>query len=389
MQHRPFGKTGLMLPAITCGCMRFQQSWNAAEAISSESQKNVEACVHRALELGINHFETARGYGTSEGQLGRILPKLPRERIVVQTKVGPESDVSKFAANFDDSMRRLGLDYVDIFSIHGINNDALLEDAMRCLDAAMKWKEQGRVRHIGFASHGTADILLKTIRTGAFESVNLHWFYIYQDNWPAVAEAAERGMGVYIISPNDKGGMLYRPSEKFRRLTAPLHPMAFNDLFCLAHAEVTSIGCGVAKPSNFDVHIEAAARLGQAAETIAPIVARIEDEMVRVLGKDWVDTWRTGLPDWKETPGEINVRVILLLRNLALAFDMHEYAKMRYNLLGNGDHWFPGNKAGAVDARAMAECLKHSPHADRIPALLEETHRLLAGDEVHRLQRDA
>ena len=55
-----------------------------------DNQANLEATIHRALELGINHIETARGYGTSEMQLGRVLPKLPRDKIIVQTKVAPE-----------------------------------------------------------------------------------------------------------------------------------------------------------------------------------------------------------------------------------------------------------------------------------------------------------
>ena len=222
MEYRRFGSTELMLPVITCGCMRFQHSWNPKDAIPDEAQRNVEACVHRALELGIHHFETARGYGSSEGQLGRVLPTLPRDEIIVQTKVGPEARPRKFVANFEDSMKRLKLDYLDIFSFHGINNDELLENTLRCMDKALKWKEQGRIRHIGFASHGTSDILLKAIRTDAFESMNLHWFFIQQGNWPAIEEAAKRDMGVYIISPNDKGGMLYSPSEKLKELTRPV-----------------------------------------------------------------------------------------------------------------------------------------------------------------------
>jgi hypothetical protein len=388
MKYRRFGKTGLMLPVVTCGCMRFQHSWKPDDPVPLESQKNVEACVCRAFELGINHFETARGYGTTEVQLGRILPRLPRDQIIVQTKVNPEADVTKFVANFDDSMRRLDVDYLDIFSIHGINNGETFDNAMRCLETVRKWKEQGRIRHIGFASHGPTDIQTRAIRTEAFESVNLHWFYIFQDNRPAIAEAAKRDMGVYIISPNDKGGQLYKPSAKLERLTAPLHPMVFNDLFCLACPDVHSISCGVSRPGDFDIHMQAVQQVDRAAEVIAPIRQRLEEEMVRVFGKEWVETWRIGLPKWNEAPGGINIPVILFLRNLVLAFDMVEYGKMRYNLLGNGGHWFPGNNAAKLDEYDLAECLKNSPHASQIPAALKEAHHLLAGQEVKRLQRD-
>jgi predicted aldo/keto reductase-like oxidoreductase len=71
--------------------MRFQQSWEdlPAEKVEESVQRNLEATVLRSLELGINHIETARGYGTSEMQLGWLLPKLPREKMIVQTKVEP------------------------------------------------------------------------------------------------------------------------------------------------------------------------------------------------------------------------------------------------------------------------------------------------------------
>ena len=392
MRYRRFGKTGLELPVITCGGMRFQHSWNSDDPIPADSQENVEACVRKALDLGIHHFETARGYGTSEEQLGRVLPQLPRDEIIVQTKVSPRATVAEFVDVFEVSMSKVQLDYLDIFSFHGINNQECLENTLRCLDQALEWKREGRIRHIGFATHGPNDIIVKAVQTDAFESVNLHWFYVFQGNWPAILEAHQRDMGVYIISPNEKGGLLFKPSPKLERLTAPLHPMVFNGLFSLAHPEVHSLSCGVSRPEDFDIHMETVDKLDQAAELVAPIERRLHEEMERVLGAEWVATWPVGLPEWHETPGGINIPWILRLRNLALAFDMLEYGKMRYNLLGNGGHWFPGYKAdklAEVDEGELREALKNSPHADVIPEILREAHDLLAGEERKRLQRDA
>ncbi|HRI87978.1 MAG TPA: aldo/keto reductase, partial [Candidatus Hydrogenedentes bacterium] len=210
MKYRRFGKTELQLPVISCGGMRFQQSWNTGDDVSEESQKNLEATVRRALELGINHIETARGYGTSEFQLGKILPQLPREQIIVQTKVSPFEDPKQFEDVFNFSMDLLKLDYIDLFSFHGINNLTLLDHTKRCLETAQRWKREGRIRHIGFSTHAATECILKTIALDAFEYVNLHWYYVFQDNWPAIVEAHKRDMGVFIISPNDKGGLLYK-----------------------------------------------------------------------------------------------------------------------------------------------------------------------------------
>jgi predicted aldo/keto reductase-like oxidoreductase len=67
------------------------------------------------------------------------------------------------------------------------------------------------------------------------------------------------------------------------------------------------------------------------------------------------------------------------------AFDMHEYAQARYNLLGNGGHWFPGQQAQDVDQYDLSAALARSPHRDRIPALLADTHTRLQGKAVQRL----
>ncbi len=89
MKYRRFGRTELNMPVISCGGMRYQHKWQdvSPSEIPRANQENLEACIHRALELGINHIETARGYGTSEMQLGEVLPKLPRDKMIVQTKV--------------------------------------------------------------------------------------------------------------------------------------------------------------------------------------------------------------------------------------------------------------------------------------------------------------
>jgi predicted aldo/keto reductase-like oxidoreductase len=129
--------------------------------------------------------------------------------------------------------------------------------------------------------------------------------------------------------------------------------------------------------------------LPRARELAEPIERRLYEELARVLGGEWTETWQAGLPRVEETPGEINIEWILRLRNLALAFDMVEYGKMRYNLLGNGGSWFQGNQAGNLDQVDLSEALRDSPHAGVIPGYLREAHELLHGEEVKRLQTDA
>src|ERR1039457_5651491 len=158
MKYRRFGRTKLSMPVISCGGMRYQHSWKDEDAggITAEGQANLETTIHRSLELGINHIETARGYGTSEVQLGKVLPHLPRERMIIQTKVSPCADSKEFLDTFNKSMGNLQLDYVDLLGLHGINNEEVLDFAMRrggCLEVARQLQKEGRVRFIGFSTH--------------------------------------------------------------------------------------------------------------------------------------------------------------------------------------------------------------------------------------------
>ena len=98
MKYRRFGRTELEMPVFSCGGMRYQHKWQDVpeKEIPEDNQRNLEATIKRSLEVGINHVETARGYGTSEMQLGKVLPKLPREKLIIQTKVSPKEDPKEF-----------------------------------------------------------------------------------------------------------------------------------------------------------------------------------------------------------------------------------------------------------------------------------------------------
>ncbi|MDG2990570.1 aldo/keto reductase [Candidatus Synechococcus calcipolaris G9] len=394
MQYRRFGRTNLAMPVFSCGGMRYQYQWQDTpwSQIPRDNQANLEATIRRALDLGINHIETARGYGTSELQLGQILPQLPREKLIIQTKVGPRPTAQEFRENFDRSFGYLGLDYIDLLGIHGINTLDHLDQTLRpggCMALARQWQKDGKVRHIGFSTHGPLEVLLAAIATDEFDYINLHWYYINQNNWPAIEAARKHDMGVFIISPSDKGGMLYQPPEKLIKLCAPLSPMIFNDLFCLSHPQVHTLSLGAARPDDFEEHLKTLALLEQAPSLLPPILDRLEGAAIAALGADWYHTWNLGLPRHEETPSHINIPTILWLWNLVQAYDLVDYARMRYNLLGNGGHWFPGQNAAQVKEveLELKTCLQGNPQGDRILDILDQAHELLGSSPQKRLSQ--
>ena len=114
--------------------MRMQETWAPAadmdfSKINKLVQANFEKIVDRSMKLGINHFETARGYGTSEVQYGEALKKFPRESYILQTKVVPKASTDDFRTTLEKSFSELQLTaegnnpggYVDLFSFHGLN----------------------------------------------------------------------------------------------------------------------------------------------------------------------------------------------------------------------------------------------------------------------------
>ena len=99
MKYRRFGRTDMLVSQFSLGCMQFIRNTPEDVAI---------ATIERAVAAGVNHIETARGYGNSEERVGKalkqILKRVPREKLYVTTKIGPSTNVDEFKRNFEKSM---------------------------------------------------------------------------------------------------------------------------------------------------------------------------------------------------------------------------------------------------------------------------------------------
>jgi len=382
MKTVPFGKTGLHLPRLTLGGMRFMQSWSdqAPANLTPSSQSNLEATLDAALAQGINHLETARGYGSSEAQLGKALLRVPRERVILQTKGAPKASNAEFQANLEASYQNLGVDYLDLYAVHGINNRQTLQWTLKkggALDQLREYQRQGRLGHIGFSSHGYNPIILEAIATGEFAYVNLHFYLVNPSTLECLQAARRLGMGSLIISPNDKGGHLHTTPQPLASLTAPLHPMQLNALYCLSHPEVDTLSIGANCPADLDLHVQGLAYLEQTETLLPPLLDKINKTIKANLGEDWPDPWHLGIPLFDQIPGQVNVWEIVRLYTFGQGLGLTSFAQARYNMLGGrGGSWFPGEKASHFDASAIQAACALSPLAQRLPEILRHAHEL-------------
>ncbi len=382
------------MPVLSLGSMRFQQSWKDLhpDEITPQSQKKLEKTLQEAVIKGFNHIETARHYGTSELQLGWAMKNLPDPNRIIQTKIPPREDPKQFEAELELSFRKLNCQKLDLLAIHGLNLPEHLEQTVRqggCLDVVKRWQKNGLISSVGFSTHGSTDLIVDAIKTNQFDYVNLHWYFIRPDNESALTAAADLDLGIFIISPTDKGGHLHTPSSRLLELCDPLHPIVFNDLFCLRDQRVHTISVGAAKPEDLVLHLKAISLLPRADELLSPIQQRLSNAAISTLGESWVNTWHVGLPSWQKTPGNMNVPVLLWLHNLIEAWDMESFAKSRYGLLGNGSHWFPGENADCLDhtisEKDLQSALIQSPWSKKIPGVLRHLRSRLANSSESRL----
>ncbi|MBV9389736.1 MAG: aldo/keto reductase [Chroococcidiopsidaceae cyanobacterium CP_BM_ER_R8_30] len=373
MRYRRFGKTNLQLSVFSLGTMRY---------LSEESARTT---IQRAVAAGINHLETARSYGKSEQYLGAVLKEelpMPRSQIYITSKIPPKEDADTMRRSINESLEQLGLDYMDCLAIHGLNTWEHLDWVQRldgCMRAVQEAIVDGRVRHVGFSTHGPLEVILAAMNTNLFEFVNLHYYYFFQRHVLAIQQAQEQDLGVFIISPADKGGRLYTPPPLLKQLCEPLSPLELNYRFLLSDPRITTLSVGPANPDELIAPLEVADQDGPLTAMEIAALQRLETQADVALAADCCSQCYACLP----CPENIQIPEILRLRNLAVAYDMTEYGKYRYQMFENAGHWFPGVKGSRCSH--CSDCLPRCPERLDIPALLADAHQRLKGPSGRRL----
>ena len=224
MEYRRLGRTGLKVSRLCLGCMSFGSPGEGAHpwALGEEASRPI---LKRAVEVGINFFDTANVYagGVSEEITGRALRDFARrDEIVIATKAwgtwgkGPNQGGLSRKALFqaiDDSLRRLGTDYVDVYQIHRWDPETPIEETLDALDAIVR---AGKARYIGASSMQSWQFQKALLLSDAngwarFVSMQNHLNLLYREEEREMLPlCAEEGIGVIPWSPLARG-RLTRP----------------------------------------------------------------------------------------------------------------------------------------------------------------------------------
>ncbi|MDR0511757.1 MAG: aldo/keto reductase [Treponema sp.] len=209
MQKVRFGKTELMVSKVALGGIPIMRLTTPEAA----------ALVRETISLGINFIDTANGYADSEEKIGEAIKGIRREDLVIASK-SIANDKKTFSEHIDLSLKRLGVDYIDIYQLHNVSTeekrDAVFAPggAKEALDDAVK---AGKVRFPGFSSH-SIPLAIQIMKSAEFFTVQLPFNFIDREaESEAIPLAKKLDMGFISMKPMG-GGLLESAALSFRFL---------------------------------------------------------------------------------------------------------------------------------------------------------------------------
>lgn len=205
MLYRTLGRTGLRVSLLgigTGGPSNFGQRSGVPEA-------DIQRLVRRALDVGVNIFDTAAGYRESEAILGRALKGVPRDEYYLATKFTPEQDgeiasAADVVASVERSLKSLRTDYVEVLQFHGVRAQQYHATMERLLPAALKLRDQGKCRWLGiteqYGEDGAHEMLQMALKDNHFATAMVGYNVLNQSADHLVyPQCLEHNVGVFIM----------------------------------------------------------------------------------------------------------------------------------------------------------------------------------------------
>ena len=316
MKYRPLGRTGLSVSALSFGCMR----------LADDPPLN-EKLLSRAIELGVNYFETTRGYlgGTCQH---RTAPGIKGKTagVIVSGKgaLGPDTTAHSFRKEIELQLDILGLSHFKFYQVGWLQwkNFPHLLKRGGALDALRRAQDEGLVQRIGFTGHDLPENVIKMAETGIFDSFTVSYNMINRAYEPAIQRAGELGVGVIAMSPV-AGGVLSYPSPALREaigLNLPTPAMALR--FVLSNPNVSTACSGMNTLQMLEENVACVGKFEPQQENFQQMCAGL-DRLREKLGG--------GLCTWcgycAGCPAKLNIVQLMQIWQYGKAFQLHDWAR--------------------------------------------------------------
>ncbi len=257
MKTRPFGKrAGLAVAPVSIGAMRLPADMDAAVAL-----------IRRAIDAGMRYIDTSRGYGDSEQKLALALKDGYREKVILSTKWSPwitkyddsdDASADCVRRRLEESMRRLDVDALDFYQVWNIMSRETYDAATApgaMLDAILRARDEGLVRHLGFTSHDTPENLLSYLPRIGWCDIVLFTYNLLNTRYAEVLQAYhEAGIGTVVMNPIG-GGKLREASAVLVQLAERVGAVSVPDLalrFILSNPHVDTAIMGITNSADVD-----------------------------------------------------------------------------------------------------------------------------------------
>lgn len=375
MQYTEFGKTGIQVSRLGFGCMRFPSREVDGRKVFDEEESI--RMMHRAMELGVNYFDTAPGYCEKQSEIivGKAL-KGRRDQVYLSTKYpSEEASGDDLERKLETSLKKLDTDYIDFYHMWGISLKTFVE-RLDTPDGPMararKLRDAGVIRHISFSFHDAPENMIEIIRRGegVFASVLCQYNLLDRANEDAIAYAHEQGLGVTIMGPVG-GGRLGAPSKVIQDLL-PGKVQSSAEMALRFVMNNKNVNIALSGMSSMDMVEENAA----VASNMEPLTPEEEARIAASLEENrrLADLYCTGCNYCMPCPKGINIPEIFKMMNYHRVYGLTKFARDNYARIGKEPWLNFQNAAACVQCGA---CEKKCPQHLHIREQLRAAHEAL------------
>ena len=370
MRYTTYGKTGLEVSKLGFGVMRLPTIENDGGREQVDFDKSTPL-LRRALELGINFFDTHHNYhgSQSETAIGYATEGMDRSTFVIQTKNPSWKDLAEGETHrqrLEAGLERAKTDYFDIYFMHSLRMQTWEKVDEDFLKEVLKAKSEGLIRHIGFSSHDKPENIIRFIDMGIFECMLVQYNLIDTVNEDPIRHAHESGMGVSIMGPVG-GGRLSTPSEIAGYLPGGQEsPTEAALRFVMANANVDVTVSGMSTISQLEENVETA-------NIETPLSDDEKDRIQKVIEekKKLAELYCTGCGYCMPCPNKVNIPRIFEIMNWKRVYGVDAAARQYYAGLIKREE-------DASQCIECGECEPKCPQNIEIVAQLKESHEALS-----------